>query len=177
MNVFRPAAERSTAQNLARTLGQTTVFWATLIVLVPWLIHEAERSLDVPGFAFANQRIVAGVVFAVMAAINLGSGIVMAVIGRGTPFPTDTARELVVRGPYRHLRNPMAFGGLGVGLAVALWLGSWSIVGYVVAGGIIWHLIARPMEERDLETRFGDSYRHYHDRVRCWIPRVVPYRR
>ena len=175
MNVFRPAAERSTAMNLARTFGQTTIFWTLLIVLVPWLINTGERALGLPGFT--AQPGIAIAVFIVMASVNLGSGVVMAVIGRGTPFPADTARELVVRGPYRFLRNPMAFGGLGVGFAVALWLGSWSIIGYVVAGGIAWHLIARPMEERDLEARFGDSYRHYHACVRCWIPRISPYRR
>lgn len=177
MKVFRPAAERSTAQNLVRTLGQTTVFWATLIVLVPWLIDAGERALEIPGFTFAYQRAVALAVFVAMAALNLGSGAVMAVVGRGTPFPTDTARELVVRGPYRYLRNPMGLGGLGVGLAVGLWLGSWAIVGYVVAGGLVWHLFVRPMEERDLVARFGDSYRHYHEHVRCWIPRLAPYRR
>ena len=176
MKVFQPAAERSTLGNLARTLAQTTVFWTVFIVILPWAIHAGEQALDVPGFAFGHQRRVALAILVVMAAMNLGSGVVMAVIGRGTPFPADTARELVVRGPYRHLRNPMGFGGLGVGLAVGLWLGSWSILGYVAAGGILWHLVARPMEERDLEARFGESYRRYRAAVRCWIPRLTPYR-
>jgi protein-S-isoprenylcysteine O-methyltransferase Ste14 len=175
MKVFQPAAERSTARNLARTLAQTTVFWTVFIVLAPWGIHAGERALGITGFSFSGQRVVAGMVFAAMTTLNLGSGVIMAVAGRGTPFPRDTARELVVRGPYRYLRNPMGLGGLGVGIAVALWFGSWTIVAYVVAGGILWHAIARPMEERDLEERFGDAYRRYRANVRTWIPRITPY--
>jgi len=30
----------------------------------------------------------------------------------------------------------------------------------------------RPLEEVDLEERFGADYRRYRDSVRCWIPRV-----
>ncbi|MEO8702892.1 MAG: isoprenylcysteine carboxylmethyltransferase family protein [Kofleriaceae bacterium] len=175
MKVFQPAPERSTAANVARTLVQTTMFWTVFIVVLPSAIHAGEQALGLPAFTFPGHRIVAAIVFAGMTAMNLGSGIVMAIAGRGTPFPADTARALVVRGPYRYLRNPMSFSGLGVGIAIALWLGSWPIIGYVVVGGLMWHLIARPMEERDLEERFGESYRRYRTHVRTWIPRITSY--
>lgn len=175
MKVFRPAPPRSTAANLARTLGQTTLFWAVFVVAAPYGMHALERALAVPGFSFPHQRLVALVGFVAMAALNLGSGVTMAVVGRGTPFPADTARELVVRGPYRHVRNPMALGGLGVGASVGVALGSWVILGYVVLGGLAWHAIARPMEERDLEARFGASYVAYRGAVRNWLPRWTPY--
>ena len=41
---------------------------------------------------------------------------------------------------------------------------------------MIWHLVARPMEERDLAARFGASYQAYRAAVRCWWPRLRPYR-
>lgn len=177
MQVFTPAAERPVAANLARTLGQTLVFWAVFVVVLPWAIVRGEAALGVPAFVFAAQRPVAlglGVLFGL---VNLGSGVALAVAGRGTPFPTQTARELVVVGPYRWLRNPMAVGGLGVGFAVGLYVGSWSTLAYAVAGGVIWHLVARPMEEDDLARRFGAGYEHYRRAVGCWIPRLTPYRR
>ena len=177
MKVFEPAAERSTAANLARTCGQTVVFWIVFIGLAPWLIQRVEHMLGVPTFTFTGQELAALVIAVVGATFNLWSGLTLAVIGRGTPFPTQTARELVVVGPYRFLRNPMAFGGLAVGFAVGLSIGSWGILAYAVAGGVIWHLTARPMEERDLAGRFGASYDHYRANVRCWVPRWTPYRR
>jgi protein-S-isoprenylcysteine O-methyltransferase Ste14 len=177
MRVFEPAAERSTAANLARTGGQTLVFWIVFIGVAPWLIQRIERALGVPGFVFTGQEPLALVIGVVGATFNLWSGVVLAVIGRGTPFPTQTARELVVLGPYRFLRNPMAFGGLAVGFAVGLYGGSWGTLAYAVAGGVLWHFTARPMEERDLSRRFGASYDHYRANVRCWWPRWTPYRR
>ena len=177
MKVFEPAAERTTGANLARTLGQTILFWVVFIGVMPWLILRLERALGIPSFAFTGQEWLALAIGLVCATFNLWSGVMLAVIGRGTPFPTQTARELVVSGPYRHLRNPMAFGGLGVGFAVGLYNGSWGTLAYAVAGGAIWHVIARPMEERDLAARFGASYDHYRANVRCWLPRLWPYRR
>jgi protein-S-isoprenylcysteine O-methyltransferase Ste14 len=176
MEVFTPAVARSTGSNLARTLAQTTIFWLVFIGLVPLVIVRIERGLDVASLGFAHQTglgLALGVGFG---AINLWSGVALAVIGRGTPFPTQTARELVVTGPYRHLRNPMAFGGLGVAFALGLARGSWGTMAYAIAGGVIWHVLARPMEERDLAARFGASYHAYRAAVRCWWPRLRPYR-
>ncbi len=177
MKVFEPAAERSTSANLAHTLGQTILFWVVFIGVLPWLILRLERELGVPGFTFTGQAVVALAIGLVCASFNLWSGVMFAVIGRGTPFPTQTARDLVIAGPYRYLRNPMALGGLGVGFAVGVYNGSWGTLAYAVAGGAIWHVIARPMEERDLAERFGASYDHYRANVRCWVPRLTRYRR
>jgi len=177
MQVFEPAAERSTGANLARTLAQSFVFWVVFIGVLPWVILRLERELGVPGFSFAGQDLVALALGLVSATVNLWSGVMFAVIGRGTPFPSQTARELVISGPYRYLRNPMALGGLAVGAAVGLYNGSWATLAYAVAGGALWHTIARPMEERDLSRRFCGSYDHYRANVRCWIPRLTRYRR
>jgi len=177
MKVFEPAAERSTGANLGRTLAQTIVFWVVFIGVLPWVIQRIELELGVPAFTFADQGRVALAVGLIGATFNLWSGVMLAVIGRGTPFPAETARELVISGPYCYLRNPMAFGGLTVGFAVGLYNGSWATLAYAVAGGVIWHVVARPMEERDLAARFGGSYDHYRANVRCWVPRLTRYLR
>lgn len=176
MNAFRPARPSGPAWNLAKTAAQAAVFWGAFILAGPLLLVALERRLGVPPLAFAGQHTLAVVVGVITGALNLTSGALMAIVGRGTPFPLDTARQLVVRGPYRHVRNPMAIGGLGVGAAVGLWLGSITTLAYVVAGGLLWQLVARPLEERDLEARFGSPYARYRDAVRCWWPRARPWR-
>ena len=54
-------------------------------------------------------------------------------IGKGTPAPFDPPRKLVVRGPYRFLRNPMYVGaGLALGGA-ALFFESIQLLAFVAA--------------------------------------------
>lgn len=168
LKIFQPAPRRSAARNLIITLGQTTLFWLAFIAAGPLLI----RQLDPWRFSYAGQGAVAVVLGVLFAFLNLWSGVTMATVGQGTPFPTQTARELVVAGPYRFIRNPMALGGLGVGFAVGVWMGSPLTLLYAVLGGVLWHVVARPPEEADLHQRFGESYDAYRKDVRCWIPRV-----
>ena len=65
----------------------------------------------------------------------------------------------------------MALAGITQGVAVGLLLSSWMVVVYALAGSIVWNCIVRPLEEADLEHRFGDDFRRYAARVRCWVPR------
>jgi protein-S-isoprenylcysteine O-methyltransferase Ste14 len=70
----------------------------------------------------------------------------------------------------------MALAGLGQGAAVGLWLGSWGVLAYVAAGGVLWHAAVRPAEERDLARRFGAAYAAYRAAVPLWRPRLRAYR-
>jgi protein-S-isoprenylcysteine O-methyltransferase Ste14 len=71
----------------------------------------------------------------------------------------------------------MVVAGLGQGLAVGLWFGSWAVLAYVIVGGLIWEYLVRPAEERDLRDVFGDEFETYSQHVRCWIPRTSAFRR
>jgi protein-S-isoprenylcysteine O-methyltransferase Ste14 len=51
--------------------------------------------------------------------------------GEGTPAPWDPPRKLVVRGPYRHVRNPMIAGVLLVLMGEALLLRCWPLGGWM----------------------------------------------
>ena len=83
--------------------------------------------------------------------------------------PWEASSTLVTEGPYRKTRNPMYVGMtlIYIGLAIALH----SIIALVlmIVVGIVMqtHVVAR--EERYLESRFGDDYRAYRQRVRRWL--------
>lgn len=93
-----------------------------------------------------------------------------AVTGRGTPAPIDPPKQLIVRGLYRRVRNPMY---LGVWLAVAAWAvlsGSAHVVEYSLGMAVVIHLFVVLVEEPMLRRRFGASYEAYCRAVRRWWP-------
>lgn len=168
--VARPA---SRGWNTLKTLLQIAAMWSVLLGVVPAAIRRLEAGLGLPGMP--GMEWVGAALFGACSVIGLWTANVMVRDGSGTPLPLDTARHLVVSGPYRYVRNPMAIGGFGQGIGIGLWLGSPGVLCYVAVGVAIWQCLARPWEERDLEMRFGDRYRTYRDGVRCWLPRPRPY--
>lgn len=173
--VARPA---SPAWNVAKTLFQTAVFWTVFLGLLPALVYWLETYCGLDEFRFGGwfSRAAGGVLFVLGGSLGLASGMTMAVRGQGTPLPLDGPRRLVLAGPYRWVRNPMAIAGLSQGVAIGLLLGSPAVVWYALSGGPVWNYLVRPWEERDLERRFGADYAHYRQAVRCWWPRRTAYR-
>ncbi len=93
-------------------------------------------------------------------------------IGRGTPAPFDPPRRLVIRGPYRFVRNPMY---IGAGLALAGAALFYESAPLLVYGGVFLlasHLFVVWYEEPTLRRSFGPDYEAYCRRVRRWWPHV-----
>jgi len=168
---FRTARTRTTAAILAATGAQLILFWGVFLVVAPLLIALLEHRWNV-GVAFPEVVRLIGLIILVLAsALGVWSAVAMVMAGRGTPRPIAMPRRLVVVGPYRFVRNPMAVAGIVQGVAVGLVVSSWLVVVYAVVGSVIWNLAVRPQEEADLEARFGDDFRRYRSAVRCWVPR------
>lgn len=170
--VARPAP---VAWNVLKTAVQATVFWAVLLVGVPLAVRSAAVALGVEdaGWPPAPVIVVGVLLFTAASVLNLAAAHALAVHGEGTPLPVDATRRLVVRGPYRRVRNPMAVAGIAQGVAVGLVLGSWTVVAYALAGALVWHVLVRPWEEADLRARFGDEFERYRRTVGLWLPRRV----
>jgi protein-S-isoprenylcysteine O-methyltransferase Ste14 len=173
--LVRPSDPGSAGRHLARTLTQIVVIWGVMLGVVPRALLEVDAALGLPRWAWPGQGMAAVALFVAFSALGLWGAFTFATRGDGTPLPSHAPRRLVVRGPYAHVRNPMAVSGLGQGLAVALGAGSWLLLAYVAAGCLLWNYGVRPSEERDLLRRFGASYEDYRRRVRCWIPSARPY--
>lgn len=174
----RQAAPASKIWNVTKTYMQTLVFWSIFLFVIPAVVYRIETAVGLAGWRFDIPwlRQAGYALFVLGGSLGLSSGAVMAFYGQGTPLPVDAPREIVVRGPYRFVRNPMAIAGLSQGVAVGLIVGSPAIILYAHSGGPLWNILVRPWEERDLESWFGEAFRHYRREVNCWIPRLTPYR-
>jgi protein-S-isoprenylcysteine O-methyltransferase Ste14 len=95
--------------------------------------------------------------------------------GDGTLAPWDPPRRLVIRGPYRYVRNPMTSGVVFVLFGEALMLLSrphaiWAATFLVI------NVICIPLfEEPQLRARFGASYDEYSRHVPRLMPRLRPF--
>lgn len=153
-----------------RTLVYATTFVGALLVFLPRLV--------LPGASLTRPETLGAPQVAGMAVTAAGAALVLwclssfVFIGKGTPAPFDPPRRLVVRGPYRFVRNPMY---IGAGLALvgaALFYRSSGLLVYAGAFLLVLHLFVVFHEEPTLERLFGEDYAAYGRRVRRWLPRA-----
>ena len=131
-------------------------------VEVGWGLPDAAAVLP----ALAGAALIAAGVVLIARTVRL-----LATVGRGTLAPWDPTSRLVVRGPYRHVRNPMISGVLAVLLGEALLLGSPGLAIWFAAVLLLNALYLPLVEEPGLVRRFGEDYEQYRDAVPRWIPK------
>jgi protein-S-isoprenylcysteine O-methyltransferase Ste14 len=99
----------------------------------------------------------------------------LATVGEGTLAPWDPTSKLVVRGPYRRVRNPMISGVLFVLLGEAAILGSPALLIWAGAFLAVNAVYMPLVEEPGLRRRFGEDYDTYRANVPRWLPRLKPW--
>jgi protein-S-isoprenylcysteine O-methyltransferase Ste14 len=148
----------------------------TMTVLIPALIVILA---DVRAPDFSSPR---HITLAVIGAVLVGGGVGMLLwtvylfdrVGKGTLGVGDVMGQpvhLVVRGPYRHVRNPMIAGVFAIllgeaAIAASGWLLLWFVIFFVMLTTLI-----KFWEEPHLTRRFGAEYVNYRANVPRWIPR------
>lgn len=156
---------------IVRTLVYAALFISVLLVYLPG------RILDATGIvrpALLGPWQLAGAILCLGgAAIALACIATFAFVGRGTPAPFDPPRKLVVRGPYRIVRNPMYLGATIALLGAASFYQSWPLSLYAVAFLVVTHLFVLIYEEPTLRRMFGEEYDLYMRRVGRWWPRFT----
>jgi protein-S-isoprenylcysteine O-methyltransferase Ste14 len=93
-------------------------------------------------------------------------------VGQGTLAPWDPPQHLVVRGVYRHVRNPMISGVLFVLLGEAVLTASLPLLWWFLVAGVVNAVYIPLSEEPGLVNRFGDEYLTYKRHVPRWVPRL-----
>jgi protein-S-isoprenylcysteine O-methyltransferase Ste14 len=169
-----PARE---ANRLSAIVGSLVFFLiapGTVAGFVPWMIshwHMQVSLLHFPAFRVIGTALIAG-----GGSVLLDSFARFALQGLGTPAPILPTKHLVVSGLYRHVRNPMYLGVVGVILGQGLLLGNVRVLAY---GAIVWscfQLFVLGYEEPKLRRNFGPRYELFCASVPRWFPRRSPWR-
>ncbi len=149
------------------------IFWLVIPFLIIVVSSYIDQKLDLPKFYDGPINPVIGLLF-IVAGWLFANWTVKAQfsLGKGTPIPFMATQKLVMKGPYRHCRNPMTLGTTIFYLGVAIWLGSFSAVGLglVYPVGILIYI--KLIEEKELEERFGSEYLEYKKSTPFLIPRL-----
>ena len=150
---------------------------ALMLIVLPASIHAAEvRWGGRPWLTHSVAGWVAGVLIGLAALALLVISIRLIIVyANTTVMPWTPSEKLVIRGPYRIVRNPMISGVVGMILAEGLLLGSPGILLLALAfflGNTVYFIFS---EEPKLEERFGEDYRRYKTNVRRWWPRLKPW--
>ena len=150
-----------------------SIFFALLLpgtatLLIPYFIlsRRGVPHWDAIGFAGLVATLVG-------ASILIRCIVDFARLGRGTLAPVDPPKELVVRGLYRYVRNPMYVGVVLVLLGESTLFRSTDLLLYTGVFFLIVNLFVMLYEEPTLRARFGESYEQYRRTVGRWIPRRV----
>jgi protein-S-isoprenylcysteine O-methyltransferase Ste14 len=149
----------------------------TLVVpaLIVWRTEAVEVGWGLPDGLTLLPVVAAAALIGVGLLLVVRTVALLAGEGGGTLAPWDPTSRLVVRGPYRYVRNPMISGVLFVLLGEAALLGSVPL--------LVWFLIVLTVnavylplvEEPDLQSRFGEDYDRYRAQVPRWVPRLRPW--
>jgi len=91
--------------------------------------------------------------------------------GRGTLAPVDPPKDLVVRGLYKYVRNPMYVSVATILIGEAIFFMSQAIVIEIGIFVALVYLFVVFYEEPTLRRQFGESYERYTQEVGRWIPR------
>jgi protein-S-isoprenylcysteine O-methyltransferase Ste14 len=149
----------------------------TMTLVIPALIvvwadvHAPE--LDSPlavGLAVAGGLLVAAGLVMLFWTVYLFDRVGKGTLGVGEVMGQPV--NLVIRGPYRHVRNPMISGVVAIllgeaAIAASGWLLLWFATFFAVQATVI-----QVWEEPHLTRRFGDQYVSYRQHVPRWIPRL-----
>ena len=150
---------------------------AMVVVIVPiWIGRAVAVSLTIPtssvewamGILGLGLMVVGGMLF-------IGCLWRFGTTGRGTLAPWDPPTNLVVAGPYAHVRNPMITGVILLLLAEAALLMSPAHVAWAGLFFLINAVYIPLLEEPQLRRRFGEAYEEYARNVPRLIPRLRPW--
>lgn len=145
-----------------------TLFWLALTALWAYLNKPEAGFLAIqPGLPA-----LAGVVL-------IGSGLMLygwsaGLLAAAAPITRSSPVELLRRGPYRYVRNPLYLSIAAVLAGISTLYGAWGVRDLVRAAivAVFVHIAVVRFEEPATRRALGAAYDEYCRRVPRWLPRL-----
>jgi protein-S-isoprenylcysteine O-methyltransferase Ste14 len=151
---------------LFRAITYAALFIAFVLVFLPAQVLRWS-GIGQPTSIGAAQ--ILGMVLVILGgALAIWCVLTFAIVGRGTPAPFDPPRLLVVRGPYRFVRNPMYIGAIIALAGASVFYESIALAGFTILFLLVTHGLVTLYEEPVLRRQFGADYDAYCAKVRRW---------
>jgi protein-S-isoprenylcysteine O-methyltransferase Ste14 len=156
----------------ARSLLWTILLPGLFAGYIPWRyfgLRSVVIDLHQPLHWIALLSVAVGTVFLGLCILEFARS------GRGTLSPVDPPRNLVIRGPYRYVRNPMYLSVTLIVLGEVLLTRSRGLLAFWVLWFAAVNLFVLGYEEPTLRSQFGAAYERYSAAVGRWLPRLRPW--
>lgn len=120
-------------------------------------------------------------IFAGVVLIAVGSALYIwaaRTLASGVPSTAAPPAVLLMRGPYRYVRNPLYLAAAGVFVGVSTLYAPWRARDLFGAGlvAMLIHVLVVRREEPATRRRLGSAYDEYCARVPRWVPTYSPAR-
>lgn len=142
-----------------------------LLLGIPSFIHLFISPLyfsNVFALSAGSLLVITGIAFLAWA------NVLFVVYGEGTMAFWDAPKKLIVMGPYRYVRNPIAIGIITALWGLALVFNSFFVLGFSMIYWLMVHLWLVQVEEQKLSLKFGVNYENFKAQVPRWIPLNEP---
>jgi protein-S-isoprenylcysteine O-methyltransferase Ste14 len=152
------------------------LFLGTVLALLPWVFYQIDVFMPAVHMEIGSLfRVLGGVLFAAALTMYLLSSYVLTRQGKGAFVEFDPPTELVVTGPFRYTRNPVAAFLLASMLGLSIALSSTGVLLMFLVFTVLANIQVRRIEEPLLRERYGQAYEQYCAHVPRWFPRAHPW--
>ncbi len=147
------------------------IAWVTPIGAGLTMLTEYDELLGIPPLPFPMISQVTGALVMLIGVVFFVISIVV-LLDRGGGLPAfELTKKLAAKDIYKRTRNPMSLGIYLICIGLSLLGGSTFFILWLLIVLIPVHVFfLKYFEERELEIRFGESYREYRQRVPFLIP-------
>lgn len=156
------------------TIGFLFVILPIFLMLIPFKILTSPTHVNL--FELGTIRYFGMLPIAIGAITYFSCSYAFVFSGKGTPIHSAPPKQIVIKGLYRYVRNPMYMAGFLVLAGETLLFQSKGLFIYLLIMFGLINISLLASEEPGLRKRFGEPYKQYCKSVGRWIPRLTPYR-
>lgn len=171
IGVFYKAATGSRKlRTLLTPLGLT--FFFLLLALLIFASLRTDKTLKLPEMLPSPVNLILSLPILGVGLFLMSWSILNFIKVKGTPVPFNPPPEVVCKGPYRYIRNPMLTGLFTLFFGLGILMQSISLTAIYTPLFILFNVLElKLIEESELEKRFGAPYIEYKKKVPMFIPR------